>query len=111
MTIDGAPTTAWYNLNPTTGEVIAESQSGGYQSLIEYTLAFLTGFSVATVVLAAIDSYNTNGNIPGWEKAAKSGALGFLAAISGIIVVPFALTTGLALDRGDCPRRGYRLGD
>ncbi len=35
LTVDGAQTTAWLNYDPTTGELIAESQSGGYQELEE----------------------------------------------------------------------------
>ena len=35
LTVDGTQTTAWWNVNPTTGEVIAESQNGTYDGLAE----------------------------------------------------------------------------
>ena len=35
LSVGGQPMTAWFNLNSTTGEMIAESQNGGYQGLTE----------------------------------------------------------------------------
>ena len=91
ITVNGAPTTAWFNYNPKTGETISESQTGGHQSLLEYALAFSIGFATGVAIITIIDSFRNNGNIPAWEKAAKAGSLGFLAAVSGLLVIPFAL--------------------
>jgi hypothetical protein len=35
LTIDGTHTTAWYDLNPATGEMIAEGEDGAYQDISE----------------------------------------------------------------------------
>ena len=39
LSVNGTPTTAWYDLNTTTGEMIAESQDGGHQGLEEFAFA------------------------------------------------------------------------
>ena len=77
LTVNGTQTTAWFNYNPTTGEMLAESESGGNQGLTQ--LAFvLTSVSLGIVFMSQLDFWLHNGHIPAWEKAAKVAALAFL---------------------------------
>ena len=36
VVVDGTQASAWFDLDPTTGEIISESQGGSYQSIVEY---------------------------------------------------------------------------
>ena len=36
VVVNGTQATAWFDLDPTTGEIISESQGGSYQSIVEY---------------------------------------------------------------------------
>jgi uncharacterized membrane protein len=82
ITVNGSKTTAWYNYNPTTGEVIAQSQAGGNQGITEFQAAaivfglnaFIIGFGIG------LGLYQTNPQVA--NVIAKNGTgptIGFLA--------------------------------
>jgi uncharacterized membrane protein len=48
---NGTPITAWFNYNPTTGEMIAENQNGGHQGVTEFTFQQALGISIAVHIL------------------------------------------------------------
>ncbi|MGO9923686.1 MAG: choice-of-anchor Q domain-containing protein, partial [Isosphaeraceae bacterium] len=51
LTVNGIQTTAWFNVNPTTGETIAESEDGGNQGIVEYDVSLEVDGSVNVVIL------------------------------------------------------------
>jgi uncharacterized membrane protein len=46
LTVNGTPTTAWYEFNPTTGEIVAVGQHGEHQGITEVVIV-----SIATLIL------------------------------------------------------------
>jgi uncharacterized membrane protein/sugar lactone lactonase YvrE len=105
LMVNGMQMTAWFDINQITGETIAESTNGGHQALLAWAVTLTGAVSLGIVIQAEIDNVKFNGNLPNWEKAAKTGALNYLAAISGLAVLPFALegavlVTAIALVEG-----------
>jgi transglutaminase-like putative cysteine protease len=117
LTVNGTQTTAWYDFNPTTGEIIAESQNGGYQGLTEFgsILATVSFASLAFASLIFVGSYAINPHLGQFVKGATAGAGGVLGnylvnatetPIGVILFVVDALIVGLAtglLAAGDPP--------
>ena len=119
LIINGSQTTAWFNVDPTTGEVIAQSEDGGDLGLVEYG-AVLRSIQQRILVLATstIITLSSYAAANPATTQAKLKAYVFLqdyltsptlpappipTEVSLLVLVPayFALTIGLAL--GDPP--------
>ncbi len=92
LTVSGSQLTAWFNFNPTTGELISESQNGEYYALSEYAALFTILFGPPSIVasLAVAAHIATTNNNPTAHKIFSVAAIS-LAFLEGFIpgVGPF----------------------
>src|SRR5208337_5010855 len=100
LTINGTQTTAWLNFNAATGEIIAESESGGYSDFVEYAAVNEEGNSVTVNVLTYRGGFNFAFNKANL-RLAKEGVTTFTGAVGGELYAQFApLEAVLALEDG-----------
>ena len=81
VTIGGTPTTAWYVANPTTGEIIAQSQDGEHQGLLEYasTVGYLASLTLGFESLIFLAATAINPKLGQFAKGGTAAAGGVLA--------------------------------
>ncbi len=111
VTIGSVSTTAWYQINPNTGETIGVTEDGGHQALVEYAVGFAAVAFIATTILVGPVELYLRDNPPILQQAknldlqAGQGALYAGALILGLVlafelVIPLLLIGGAALFGG-----------
>jgi hypothetical protein len=88
LTLDGAQVSAWYNFNPATGEMIAESQDGSNQGATEYS--FWVDKSVSTISIFTENFFGSRYVLivlPGSIQArlVKAGAAAFSGGLLNLL--------------------------
>jgi uncharacterized membrane protein len=101
VTVNGVQTTAWLNHDPTTGEIIAESQDGRNQGLIEY--AFLLYHVALLVTFVSWEFTLTNPPLPNDQLAKAAVGIGLGLAATAVALSTIAapiLVLALSVDAG-----------
>jgi transglutaminase-like putative cysteine protease len=83
LNVNNSQITAWFSYNPTNGEVVAESQTGEYQALVEYGL--ILGLGSLVVYKYFHPGPFVGPNISINPLVAKTIATGVLGALSSLV--------------------------
>ncbi len=86
--MNGTPTTAWYDLNTTTGEMVAESQDGGHQGLEEFAVALAISAGLHAAALAYLYSLSLTTPPNPDSQLSKGSASLLFAFLAGIAALP-----------------------
>ncbi|HEV3310798.1 MAG TPA: hypothetical protein VG815_09790, partial [Chloroflexota bacterium] len=95
VTIDGAAQTAWYQINPSTGETIGVTQDGEHSGIIQLSATQVFAISLAAGAFFSFSTIlgaNASSNLYIGGPLASVGVLRFLFAIN-----PLAASVGFAL--------------
>jgi uncharacterized membrane protein len=105
LTVNGAPTTAWLEFDPTTGETIAVGQGGGHQGLVVYaaglavTAAIISGaFNVITSQLLSPTPLTPQQQVKEFVVGAATGIVAGLAFELFVTVAIVGTALGLGVD-------------
>src|SRR5262249_19920243 len=91
VTIGGVATTAWYEINPETGETTGVTEDGGHQAMSEYA-ALLVGAPLIGYLVGQVLK-DKNVQIPQWavQLSKVRAYLTFVALVGGVFAAAWPL--------------------